>query len=377
MKRRVPSIPRMTLDGVPDCVKTQHPFGSGDGLGLHLTRFHRADCDDVVLLVHGLTSASDVFIMPEHRNLATFLLDSGFTDVWAVDFRMSGRFPYNTETNGFSLDDIALFDHPDTIAELRRHIGPDRRIHVIAHCLGAVSFSMSLFAKQVTGIASLTCNSVSLTPRVPRWAHIKLRFAPFVAQYILGYSFLDPRFGEAPPMSRGWMLSKAIGLFHHECDVSSCHIQSFQWGSGKPAMYEHDNLLDITHERMADICGASGLNYYRHMRKMVDAGNAVKYRDVPEYLPLPDDYMADAASIETPLLLLTGDHNRVFPGANPTCFDRLEQVRPGLQELKILPGYGHLDPIIGKDSHLDVFPHIVDFLNRHRLSAESESKVAG
>jgi cholesterol oxidase len=87
--------------------------------------------------------------------------------------------------------------------------------------------------------------------------------------------------------------------------------------------------------------------------------------------------MADAASIETPLLLLTGDHNRVFPGANPTCFDRLEQVRPGLQELKILPGYGHLDPIIGKDSHLDVFPHIVDFLNRHRLSAESESKVAG
>jgi cholesterol oxidase len=51
-------IPRFTLDGVPDCEKTTHPFSTEDGLGLNLTRFRRADCDDVVLLVHGLTSAS-------------------------------------------------------------------------------------------------------------------------------------------------------------------------------------------------------------------------------------------------------------------------------------------------------------------------------
>jgi len=357
-------IPRFTLDGVPDCAKSTHPFSTEDGLGLNLTRFHRADCDDVVLLVHGLTSASDVFIMPEHHNLATYLLDAGYTDVWAVDFRMSERFPYNTETHRYTLDDIALFDHPATLAELRRHVGENKRIHVIAHCLGSVSFTMSLYAEQVTGIASLTCNSVSLTPRVPTWSKWKLTFAPFMSEYVAGISFLDPRFAEAPPWTRGWILSKFVSLFHHECKVPSCHFQSFQWGSGHPAMYMHENLLDVTHERMADICGAAGLNYYRHIRKMVGFGNAVKYQKGPVYDRLPDDYMAHAAEVETPILFLTGDHNRVFPGANATCFQMLEKARPGLHELRVLPGYGHLDPLIGKNAHLDVFPHITDFLKK-------------
>jgi cholesterol oxidase len=158
-------IPRYTLDGVRDAEVSVHPFSTEDGLGLSLTRFHRADCDDVVLLVHGLTSSSDLFIMPEHRNLASYLLDTGFTDVWAADFRMSNRFPYNTEAHQYTLDDIADYDHPAALRELRRHIG-DRRVHVISHCLGSLSFMMSLFAGRVTGLASVTCNSVALTPRV-------------------------------------------------------------------------------------------------------------------------------------------------------------------------------------------------------------------
>ena len=138
-------IPRYTLDGVQDAEVSVHPFSTDDGLGLNLTRFHRADCDDVVLLVHGLTSSSDLFIMPEHRNLASYLLDTGFTDVWAVDFRMSNRFPYDSETHRYTLDDIADYDHPAALAELRRHVG-DRRVHVVAHCLGSLSLTMSLAA---------------------------------------------------------------------------------------------------------------------------------------------------------------------------------------------------------------------------------------
>ena len=102
-----------------DAEVSVHPFATDDGLGLSLTRFHRADCDDVVLLVHGLTSSSDLFIMPEHRNLASHLLDNGFTDVWAVDFRMSNRFPYDSEAHRYTLDDIAGQDHPAALRELR------------------------------------------------------------------------------------------------------------------------------------------------------------------------------------------------------------------------------------------------------------------
>ena len=69
----------------------------------------------------------------------------------------------------YNLDDVALFDYPPAVALIRKHIG-DRRLHVICHCLGSVSFMMSLFGKAVDGFASVIANSVALTPRVPRWS---------------------------------------------------------------------------------------------------------------------------------------------------------------------------------------------------------------
>lgn len=357
-------IPRYTLDGVKDAEVTMHPVATDDGLGLNLTRFRRAECDDVVLLVHGLTSSSDLFIMPEHRNLVSYLLDNGFTDVWTLDFRMSNRLPYDCETHRYTLDDIADYDHPAALSELRRHVG-DRRVHVVAHCLGSLSFMMSLFGGRLPDLASVTCNSIALTPRVPTWSRLKLTCGPPVFEYLFGISFLDPRSSRGPRLTRDWALGHLVSLAHRECDVSACHMLSFMWGSGHPAMYEHDNLLPVTHERMADLCSACRLNYFRHVGKMVRAGHAVKCdpRD-PRHSALPDDYLANAASVTTPILLLTGDRNRVFTDSNIVCHQELSKIRPDRTELEILPGYGHLDPIVGKDAHLDVFPKIRHFLKR-------------
>jgi len=355
-------IPRYTLAGVTDAEVSTHPFATEDGLGLNLTRFCRAECDDVVLLVHGLTSSMDLFIMPEQRNLVSYLLDNGFTDVWTLDFRMSMRYPYDCETHRYTLDDIADFDHPAALSELRRHVG-DRRVHVIAHCLGSLSFMMSLFGGRLPDLASVTCNSVALTPRVPRWSRVKLGYGPPLFEYLFGISFLDPRFSRSPVLTRDWVLGRLVDLAHRECDVPECHMLSFMWGSGHPAMYEHDNLLPQTHERVADLCSACGIYYDRHVAKMVRAGHAVKYDD-RRHLDLPDDYLANAGKVTTPLLLLTGDRNRVFTDSNIVCHQVLSKAMPGPCELEILPGYGHLDPIVGKDAHLDVFPKIGQFLKR-------------
>jgi pimeloyl-ACP methyl ester carboxylesterase len=357
-------IPRYTLDGVPDATVTMHPFSTEDGLGLELTRFHRADSDDVVLLLPGLPAGRDMFIMPEHRNLVSFLLDNGFTDVWVLDFRMSNRFPYDTETHRFTLDDIAHWDHPAALAELRRHIG-DRRVHVVAQCLGSVSFSMALAAGTVDGIASMVSNSVSLVINLPGWSRVKLSVAPGIMEYLVGIPFFDPRHSQAPPFTRGWMLSKVVSLFHRECDVSACHMISFMWGSGRPGLWRHENLLPVTHHRVADLFGANGMHYYRHMYKMMRAGHAVRYDPKDSrHAGLPVDYLSKASDITTPVLFLTGDQNHVFADSNIVCHEVMSKAAPGLHELEILPGYGHVDPFIGKDAHVDVFPKIVDFLKR-------------
>ncbi|HEX5474617.1 MAG TPA: alpha/beta fold hydrolase [Vicinamibacterales bacterium] len=360
-------IPLFTLEGVRDADVATHPFVTGDKLGLSLLRFTRQPCDDVVVIIHGLTTSSDMFIMPEHRNLVQFLLDSGWTDVWTLDFRMSNRHPYNLGMHRYTMDDIALYDFPAALAEMRRHVG-ERRIHVICHCLGSVSFMMSLFGRAVDGIASVVANSVGLTPRVPAWSNVKITCAPFVMESIFSIPYLNPRWSDDPVLTRGKVMSKIVSLFHRECDVPACHMLSLMWGTGWPALYEHENLLDVTHRRGGDLYGGTSMHYYRHVRKMLRAGGtAVKYDPSnPTHRALPDDYFQYAREIETPVLLITGRHNRVFTDSNIECYRRLEALVPGRHQLHVFDGYGHQDVFMGRNTHADVFPRLLEFMNAQR-----------
>ena len=361
-------IPLYTLDGVKDAAVSTHYFNTADGLGLSLLRFCQRPCDDVVIIIHGLTTSSDMFIMPEHENLVTSLHKAGYTDVFCLDFRMSNRHPYNLWRHDFSMDDIALYDHPAAIQTVRDLVG-DKRIHVICHCLGSASFMMSLFGGAVK-VDSVIANSVALTPRVPAWSRIKLTFAPFFVD-LLGIPYLSPAWGTERGLTIGKVLNAVVNLFHHECDVPACHMLSMMWGTGWPALYEHKNLADVTHRRGGDLYGGTSVNYFRHVRKMLAHNNtAVKYRDGdPALAALPDDYMAKAAQITTPVLFMTGKHNRVFTDSNIENFRRLEALVPGRHQLHIFEGYGHQDVFMGKDVARDIFPRLVTFLNEQRARA--------
>ena len=90
-------------------------------------------------------------------------------------------------------------------------------------------------------------------------------------------------------------------------------------GTGAPALYSHDHLHDVTHRRGGDLYGGTAVNYYRHVLKMVRAGNrAVKYApDDPKYDRLPDDYLADAGGMTTPILFLGAGRAGGSSGAGP------------------------------------------------------------
>ncbi|MDT3680164.1 MAG: alpha/beta fold hydrolase [Burkholderiaceae bacterium] len=356
-----------TTEGVQRASRTTHPFLTEDRIDLSLLRFHRRRCEDVVMIVHGLTTSSDMFIMPEHTNLVSYLLDHGFTDVWTLDFRMSNRFPYNLVRHRFTLDDVALFDFPAALRTIREAVGERARIHVIAHCLGAMTFSMSLFGGASAGVSSLVVNSVSLTPMVPNWSLFKGLVAPFLCEYVLNFAYLDPRWSQTHGWTLGKLFSKVVSAFHPECDEPACHMLSLMWGTGWPALYRHGNLAEVTHRRSGDLYGPTSLHYHRHVRKMILSDNtAVKYDpDNQRHDALPDDYLEHAADVKTPILFLTGQDNLVFRESNIECFRRLENIVPGRHELRVIPGYGHQDIFMGKRCAEDVFPHIVRFLGKH------------
>ena len=358
-------IPQFTLEGVPDAEVSTHWFHTEDGLGLSLLRFQRGAAHDAVLITHGLTTSTDMFIMPEHDNLVTYLLDQGYGDVWCLDTRMSNRHPYNLFKHRWTLDDVALYDFPPALATMREQIG-DRPVHVVAHCLGATAFAMSLSA----GLVDVTCaalNSVALTPRVPRWSRMKLAVAPALVDHVVGTPYLNPSWSEDPGLTRGELISRAVSFFHRECEVPACHMLSMMWGTGWPAVYTHENMAEVTHRRIGDLFGATSVHYYRHVLRMVRAGRAVKYRPAdPAYDRLPNDYLLSAVGVTTPILFMTGDENRVFTDANIVCFQRLERAAPGRHELHVFPGYGHQDPFMGQDVAREVFPRIIRFLDEHR-----------
>jgi cholesterol oxidase len=217
---------------------------------------------------------------------------------------------------------------------------------------------------------------VSLTPRVPPWSRFKISVAPFLVEYVLSLPYADPGASEDPGINVGEILSRVVSLFHRECDVAACHMLSMMWGSGHPALYEHANLDERTHRRVRDLFGGTSMHYYRHVHAMLRAGHAVKFKaGDPRYKALPDDYLAYAHEIETPVLFLTGDRNHVFTNSNEVCYARLDEVAPGRHQLAIIPGYGHQDVFMGKRAHVDVFPRILAFLNSHRPPKRAEATV--
>jgi cholesterol oxidase len=365
-------IPLGTYDGVTGSEITFHPFTTSDGLGLYLTRFRKPGnpaTRDAVLLVHGLTASSDMFIMPEHMNLVRYLQARGYLDIWAIDLRFSNRFPYNLWRHRYTFEDIALYDFPPALRIIRSQIGA-AGLHVISHCAGALAFSMGLFGGVLEGITSASTNGVALTPRIAAWSAFKLRLAPFLFETLLGGTYLNPRWRSDPGLTLGKLLALAVGLFHHECSVPACHMLSFMWGTGHPALYSHEQLDPLTHERCADLFGPTAMNYYRHLSKMVKAGKAVKYSSHRKYAALPDDCLAAAPAVKTPVLFMTGEHNHIFTDSNLVCFDKLQELQAaGDHEKHVFSGYGHADVIIGKDSHRHTFPVIVDFIDKHRTTA--------
>ena len=361
------TIPLHTVTGVPDVEPSTHYATTGDGLTISLLRFRAAPCRNVVVCLPGLTASSDMFIMPEHRNLVRALHDAGFTDVFVLDGRISARHVHNLHRHDWSVDDVALFDHQAAFAAVRALVGEEAHIHVVAHCLGALTFAMSLAGGVVPGIRSAVLNGVSLTPRVGWQAGLKLAISPRAADAVLGVDYINPHWatGNAGLVPR--LIARLVSWRHPECRVPACHMTSFLWGFNRPVLYRHENLDPVTHARIGDLFGGSSLGYHRHIDQMVRTGERAVKRTphAPRHAALPGDYLAQAGGVDTPLLLVGGQENALFLDANVRAFEALERVAPGRHRLRVVPGYGHCDVFIGKDAARDTFPAILRFLRRH------------
>lgn len=341
----------------------QIPFTASDGTELGLCRVvpHGGDNDrPVVLLLHGLTASSDMFVLPEVRNLVDVLLDAGY-EPWLLDWRGSCRLPHNESRQRYSFDDVAVYDIPEAAALVRERIG-DRPLSVVAHCMGALCLSMSLAAGLVPGLTAVVAQGVFLTPKVSWKARARMHF---------GAEFLRSRFASFPvDFKKVGMWSRYSLVFAEasrgaECTDPTCHIlQNNSWGTGT-SLFEHDLLDERTHDRLAELFGAVPLWILPHLRRIELAHAVVRFTaDDGRYDSLPENALDHAGRIDAPVMLIAGSRNGFWLDSNKLCHEVLTTRHPELDvRYTEIPGYGHVDTIIGRNAALDVFGPIVDFLD--------------
>lgn len=348
----------------PDVTVEQIPFRASDGTQLGLCRLTGQGPDrPAVLLVHGHTASAEMFTLPETRNLAAVLLDAGY-EPWLLDWRGSCRLPYNENGPRYTYDDVALYDIPEAVGYIRHRVG-GRLLFVVAHCIGAMALSMSMTAGLVPGLAGVVAQGVFLTP--------KLAVAPRLQMH-LGGEFLRSHLTRIPVDSRRIGLwSKYSPLFAlaslgADCPDRTCQVlHNSAWGMGA-SLFVHDNLGPRTHDRLADLFGPAPLWILPHLRRIELAHAVVRWNmEDHRYRALPANALDSADQIDCPVLLLSGSQNKLFMDSNKLCYELLATRQPQLDvQYAEIPGYGHVDTFIGQGAALDVFGHIIRFLDEHK-----------
>lgn len=333
------------------------PFTAGDGFQCSLRQVTRRSgaTRGPVLVAHGAGVSSNVFRAPVPTTVVDALVERGY-DVWLEDWRAS----ILLERNTWNLDQAAVFDHPVAVRTVLAETGA-RTLKAIVHCQGSCSFIMSAAAGLLPEVTTIVSNAVSLHPVVPFLSRLKNRFFEPLADDLMPY--MNPSWGFHAPALLPRAMAAAVWLVHHECDSMTCRMVSFTYGSGRPALWRHENLNPQTHGAwLGRNFRNVPLSFFAQMHRCVEAGHLVSVADYPE---LPPAFGVDPPQTDARFALFAGDRNLCFlPESQSRTYRYLERHAPGRHTLHLLPGYSHLDVFMGMRAASEVFPLIIDELER-------------
>lgn len=324
------------------------PFRAGDGFECNLIHVEGSNpaSKGPVLLVHGAGVRANIFRAPTRANLVDFLIANGY-DVWLENWRASIDLPPNLWT----LDQAAVFDHPVAVERVCTYTGASE-VKAVIHCQGSTSFMMSVVAGLLPQVKVVVSNAVALHTIVPKFSGFKIRYALPLIQ--AGTRFLDPQWGLYAPTLTAKIIDSIVRLSHHECDNPVCKEVSFTYGSGRPALWRHENLSDETHHWLKQEFAKVPLTFFSQMKKCIECGHLVSVEGRKE---LPADFVAQPPRTDARFALFAGEKNLCFlPQSQVKTYEFLSAAHRNYHSLHTLPGYSHLDVFMGSDAARDVFP---------------------
>jgi len=332
------------------------PFTSGDGFQCNLLNIRGAKppSKGPVLLVHGAGVRANIFRAPVPTTIVDYLVERGY-DVWLENWRASIDFM----PNAWTLDQAALYDHPCAVKTVVKETGSSQ-IKAVIHCQGSTSFTMSAIAGLIPEVNVIVSNAVSLHTVVPAFSVFKLNIAlPFIG---LVTPCLNPQWGLHATTLPAKVISLMVALVHHECHNPVCKQVSFTYGSGFPALWQHENLNEPTHEWIKQEFASVPISFFRQISHCVQHGHLVSVSASKE---LPLDFAAVRPKTEARFAFFAGEKNLCFlPESQRRSYDFFNGHRKNYHSYNLIHGYSHLDIFMGQNAVHDVFPRMVAELEK-------------
>ncbi len=325
------------------------PFTAGDGFELNVinVRGVGAPTKGPVLLVHGAGVRANIFRAPVETTFVDYLIARGY-DVWLENWRASIDFA----PTPWTLDQAAVYDHPNAVRTVVKETGADK-IKAVIHCQGSTSFTMAAVAGLLPEVKTIVTNAVSLHPIVPAFSETKLKIAVPLIKLITDY--LNPHWGVNAPNFPAKLVSLLVRLTHHECDNEVCKQVSFTYGTGFPALWRHENLNAETHDVwLKDEFASVPMTFFEQMARCVKKGNLISVEGKKE---LPEDFTAQEPQTDARFAFFAGKKNLCFlPQSQIKSYEYFDGLRKNYHSLNVFSEYGHLDVFMGKNAARDTFP---------------------
>lgn len=326
-------------------------FTTSDGVQLRLIRYQGGKKGPVMLAPGFGTSTLAFSIDTVETNLPEFLYAEGY-DIWLFDYRASADLPSaNTQ---FSTDEIALYDWPAAVEQVRTITGAET-VQVVAHCVGSMSFFMAMLAG-LQGVRSAVCSQLTTHPRAATLNDIRagLRLASFLT--VLGVETLNPDFDT----NANWqdkLYDAVLRLYPTKEPYNNAVDRRILFMYGE--VYKVAQLNEATHDAVHEIFGPANLTFFRHISLILREGHIVNKDGKDVYLP-------HLERLAIPIALLHGADNNFFvpEGSEITYKVLCEKNGSDLYVRHVIPDYAHMDCFMGKNASKDVFPTILAELEK-------------
>ncbi|MBK8814817.1 MAG: hypothetical protein IPN42_04580 [Methylococcaceae bacterium] len=324
-------------------------FDASDGVQLRLARY-QGGSKGPVLLSHCIGVSQRMYSTDTlETNLLEYLYEHDY-DVWLVDHRLSIELPSSYRQS--TMDDVATKDYPAAVAKVLE-ISRAKSLQVVAHGVGSSTFTMAMLAG-LQGVRTAVCSQVSTDLIVPPLNLFKSYLTSYAKtaglRTLTTYTDNDEAY-------LGRAYNFAIQFYPMEteerCKNPVCRRISGIYGN----LYEHGQLSAETHRAMHELFGVVNLTAMSQLSRISIARHLVDATGKEAYLP-------HLSRLAIPIAFIHGAENIcVLPESTEMTMDRVTKANgSGLYQRFLIPEYGHVDCIIGKNAVNDVYPHILSHL---------------